>query len=292
MKLLLAVPFLLLLILLIIFLYVRHRFRSSLLLHVSPNTELKKKYPLPVQNVSFTTSDGVPIAAWYLQVEKPKAVVILLHGYVTENGGKALMLPHAQYLFEAGYSTLIPDLRSVGDTPGTMVTLGVKEWKDAEAAYDYATSLPENNGIPVGYLGVSMGGNVAIIASGQTGKGDFVIASVPYASYRSAFSFQIKKDGLYEPVFLPILEYIAGMEFGRDYGLYTPEAVIQNIRKPVLIITAERDGDVDKKDGVLLFQKANEPKEHWHADTAHDVFDEQPEEFKTRVLNFLHSSIY
>ncbi len=260
MKFLLAIPILLLLVLLIIFLYIRHRFRSSLLLHVSPNTELVKKYPLPVQNVSFTTSDGIPIAAWYLPVEKPKAVVILLHGYVTEKGGKALMLPHAQYFFEAGYSTLIPDLRSVGDTPGTMVTLGVKEWKDAEAAHDYARSLPENNNVSIGYLGISMGGNVAIITAGQTGKGDFVIASVPYASYRSAFSFQIKKDGLYKPIFLPILEYIAGLEFGRDYRKYTSETMIQNIHKPLLIITAEKDRDVDKNDGLLLFQKANEPK--------------------------------
>lgn len=273
-----------------LFLYTWKQFRRTVYIRVSANKHLLTQYPLPKRLASFRSTDQTCISAWYIPVDTPKAVVILVHGYTSENGGKALMLPHADYLHEAGYSTFLIDMRSVGESEGNKVTFGVREWEDLAAAYDYLKTLPENKDLPIGYLGISMGGSTAIIAAGETQKGDFVIASVPFASYKSLFTFQIEKEKLPVFVFWPFLDLCARLEFGWDYHNYAPASLIKNIHVPLFIITAEEDQMVNSNDGKMLYDAANNPKQYWRAHTRHDVYHTKPVEFKKRVVEFLNSS--
>ncbi len=179
-----------------LFAYAWFRLHASLHVHTNEHEDLLRTYPLKHTDVHLTTRDGFSIAAWYIPVPKPKAVVILLHGFTDVNGGKALMLPHAAYLHAHGYTTLLIDFRANGDSDGTHCTLGVTEWQDAEAAFDYAAKQPENTNVRIGFFGISMGAATAIITAGKTGKGDFVIASVPYAGYHAMFAYQSAKEHL------------------------------------------------------------------------------------------------
>ncbi len=169
------------------------------------------------------------------------------------------------------------DLRSVGDSDGNKMDLGIKEWQEIEEAYDYLKAQPENKGKKIGFYGISMGGSTAIITAGHTGKGDFVVAAVPFSSHDSQFVFELEKEGLPVPLALPLLQLTAMVEFGIDV--------------PIMIITARKDRDVSPNEGKILFDLANKPKNLWEADTEHDVFDEKPDEFKEKVLLFLESVI-
>lgn len=264
-----------------------YRLHKTLNHRVSPNTELESQYSLPKKSVQFTTLDGLKIAGWYIPVENPKAVVILVHGRTEQNGGKPLMLGHAQYLHEAGYSTLLVDLRGVGESDGERIYLGVKEWQDLEAAYDYAKSLPQNKDRKVGYLGISMGASTSIVATGLTGKGDFVIASVPYIDLLGIFKYRLLREGIGSKLMVPFIAPVALLEFGFDYAKYTPREQITNIKAPVFIIAAKNDESISPEGTKQLFELGNDPKEYWEPDTGHDVFKALPEEFKTRVLDFL-----
>ncbi|OGG22114.1 hypothetical protein A3D03_02000 [Candidatus Gottesmanbacteria bacterium RIFCSPHIGHO2_02_FULL_40_13] len=280
--------FLLLIILLLLcFLYTWWKFRQSIYIHANLNQKLIDNYPLDKKSVSFKTSDGEIISAWYTPVINSKAVIILIHGLTDKNGGKALMLPHANYLTKNGYSVLLMDLRSTGESTGSRVHLGTREWKDVEASYNFLKTLPENKDKKIGYFGISMGAATAIITAGKTQRGDFVIASVPYASFNKLFSFQIAREHLYVPLFLPIIKIAAAIELGSHYSDFDPEKLISKIKTHVLIFAAKNDQDVDYKDAEYLYSLANEPKIIWLANTSHDIHKEKPDEFSKRVLDFL-----
>lgn len=271
-----------------IFFYTWYRLHTAFHVHVGVNEDHILKYKAKDHKTHyFTTSDGVKIASWYFPIKKPKAVVILIHGYVKDFGGKPLMLGHIEYLGKAGYSTLVIDLRSVGESEGSKVSMGIHEWKDVAAAYDYAKSLPENKTIPVGFLSISMGAATTIIAAALSQKGDFVIASVPYASFTRMFDFQVKKEKLYAPIFLPPLLLAAHFELGWNYEQYAPINLISRIHAPILLFSAKHDDFVHGNDATSLYEKANQPKEYWQANTRHDIFTEDTNQAIEKVLSFL-----
>ncbi|OGG12569.1 hypothetical protein A3D77_04480 [Candidatus Gottesmanbacteria bacterium RIFCSPHIGHO2_02_FULL_39_11] len=285
MKVLILLASIISLLLFSLFFYIWYRLRVKLHLHAASD-----KRPLPAgwtANTFFITNrDGGKIAYWYFPVTGPKAIVILIHGY-SNPGGKAQMLGHAEYLRNAGYSTVLLDLRSYGESKGNKITLGVAEWKDVEAVFDHIKSLSENKGKKIGFLGISMGGTTALTTAGETGKGDFVIASVPYANFSSLFHFQIKAAGLSPTIFYPFMKIAAFIELGRDYERFSPSTVIKNIKSPILLISAKQDEELNWKDAKNLYELANSPKEYWEADSLHDVFSAHPAEFKQHVLSFL-----
>ena len=260
------------LLVLAVFGYASYRAYAKLDGRVNPGKETPAKYGLSYQKRSFSTSDGIRIASWYIPVKDAKAVVILVHGFQSSDGGKAVMLPHAKYLAKAGYSTLLIDLRAMGYSQGDRVTLGVNEWKDVEAAYNFVKSLPENKSLKIGFLGNSMGAATTIIQKGITGKGDFIIASVPYANFKTLFSFQIAKEGLPPVVFYPVLRISSIPELGMHYGYYAPIKWAEKIDSPIFLISAAHDKEVDSRDAKLLFDKIVAPKEFWQANTRHDLF--------------------
>lgn len=287
MKYLILIGLLLIIILPLCFLYTWWKFRQSIYIHADLNQKLIDTFTLDKKSVSFKTSDGVIISAWYMPVIKSKAVVILIHGLTDKNGGKSLMLPHADYLTKNGYSVLLLDLRSTGESSGSKVYLGTKEWQDVEASFNFLKTLPENKDKKIGYFGISLGAVTAIITAGKTQQGDFIIASVPYASFNKLFSFQLAKEQLFLPLFFPLTKIASYIELGSHYSDFDPEKLISKINIPVLIFAAKNDQDVDYKDAGYLYSLANEPKIIWLADTSHDIHQEKPEEFSKHVLDFL-----
>ena len=106
-----------------LFFYTWYRLHEKLHLHaVGEQRNLPQGWKAETQFV--TNKDNQNIAFWYFPVGNPKAVVLLIPGY-DNPGGKAQMLGHAEYLHEAGYSTVLIDLRSFGESDGNKINLGV-----------------------------------------------------------------------------------------------------------------------------------------------------------------------
>lgn len=280
--------FLLFVLLGIIIGYSWYRLHKEIHIHATHYEDIPKNSGLNYQDFLVTTTDGIKIRGWYIPVSHPKSFVILLHGRMTKDGGRAMMLSHAQYLHDKGYATLLFDMRGVGESDGNTITLGVNEWKDVVAVYAYAKSLPEAKGKKIGFLGISMGGAVGIIAAGKEQIGDFIIASVPYKSFVSLFAQQVKREKLFPKfIFVWALAIAAFIELGIFYFLLTPIRLIKNIKAPVLLISAKNDGMVNPKDQWELYERANKPKEFWQADASHHVHRELKSEFEEKVLSFL-----
>ncbi len=230
-------------------------------------------------------SDNQKIAYYSFPVRKPKAVVILAHDY-SNPGGKNQMLSHVAYLNEASYSVYLLDFRSFGESDGQKIYLGSKEWQDLESLYDYVSSLSENRGHKIGYLGFSMGAVSAINSVAKTGKGDFIIASTPYASIDSFYQFRLNEN-IFSVFFFTKPALVT--ELGTDSQKITPENLISKIEVPIIIFSAKNDSHVNSQDAERLYDliKTNLQKEFWQADSDHDIFSTLPGEFQQHVLSFL-----
>lgn len=237
----------------------------------------------------FKNSDGQKLAYWYFPVKNSKAVVILAHGF-SNPGGKSQMIAHALYLKKAGYTTIIPDLRSFGDSEGQKIYLGTKEWQDLVDVYDLVKSFPETKNQKIGYLGVSMGAASSITAVAQSGKGDFVIASVPFKSFDSLAKFRMK-DSKYLPILGPFINLAGKMELGNDYQKYSAINNVGNVHVPIIIFKALKDEFVASQDARDIFNEGNGPKDFWAADSTHDIHYNLPKEFEKHVLDFLEKYI-
>ena len=266
--------------------YTWYEFRSKLKLHVNLKSPLLSK-KLKLIKKYLKTTDGIRICSWYMPVKNSKAVLILVDGYKEVNDDKIRMFGHAEYLRKAGYSTLLIDLRGFGKSSGNKTTFGVKEWKEVETAYDYLKTLSENKNKKIGFLGISMGGVISIIAKAITGKGDFIIASTPFANFKSLFDFQIRKRGLPSFLFLPILRTVALFELGFNYEHYTAINMVGRVNAPMLITSAKHDRIVNSEDAKHIYDKANRPKEYWQTNTTHRTFKDNPLVFQNKILNFL-----
>lgn len=262
--------------------------RRQLSIH---STEDKTNSPL-AKNAElkyFVSSNHQKLAYWYFPVKNAQAVVILAHGFANP-GGKSQMIAHAEYLKKAGYSTIIPDLRSFGDSEGQQIYLGTQEWHDLVDTYDLVKSFPENTGKKIGYLGVSMGAASAITATAQSGKGDFIIASVPFASVDSLIKFRLKNNS-YLPFIWPIINLAATTELGFNYSQYSAINNISRVKVPILIFQALKDEHVNRDDARNIFNLALSPKDFWQVNSHHDIHSEFPKEFEGHVLDFLKKYI-
>lgn len=233
----------------------------------------------------FISSNHQKLAYWYFPVKNAKAVLILVHGF-SNPGGKTQMLPHVEYLQKAGYSTIVPDLRAFGESEGQKTYLGTQEWRDLVDVYNLVKFFPENKDKKVGYLGVSMGAASAITALGQSQKGDFLIASVPFKSPDSLVKFRLKNNK-YLPILWPFMKMAGLLELGQNYSQYSAINNIAKIHVPILIFQAQKDEFVNKNDAQDLYNLASSPKDFWSAPSPHDIHYNLPADFEQHVLDFL-----
>ena len=286
--------FLIILIFVLVFLgligYSWYQVRLQIHRHFITNWQSFPKPTLPYQTRIFRTSDGFNIYSWYIPVKDPKAVIILVHGE-DPDGGKAEMILISQMLHDAGYSTLLMETRGVGQSDGNKITLGVDEWKDLEAAYNDMAALPENKGVKIGFLGNSMGGATSIIMTGLTGKGDFIIAIDPYASFKKVFEFSVKGKGLPVAFFSPIVRLAATLELGWNYDRFSPDKLITKIHVPIFITWSSHDERIGQDEGSYLFTLANEPKVGWETNFGHDFIFEIGDALNQKVSDFLNKYV-
>lgn len=279
---------LLLLVFLGIFGYSWYRLHKEVHVHATGYSDTPKNNGLDYSSFAVTTEDNETIQGWYIPVEFPKAFVILVHGRLLKEGGRAMMIDHAKYLHTNGYAAILFDMRGVGESSGNTITLGVKEWRDVVAIYEYVKKMKEVKNKKIGFLGISMGAATALIAAGKEKIGDFVVASVPYASFLNIFAMQVKNEKLFPVWIFQYILYLAALiELGPFYFLYNPIFLIHNIVAPIFLISGRKDTMVNPKDAWRLYKAANKPKEFWEADAPHNIHGTLKEEFETKVLEFL-----
>lgn len=116
---------------------------------------------LDYADVALQTSDGLTLAAWYVESSN-RAAVVLLHG---AGSTRSNVLDQAVVLADAGFGVLLIDARGHGESGGRAMDFGWYGDADIAAATAYLETRPDVDRDRIGAVGMSMGGEEAIGAS-------------------------------------------------------------------------------------------------------------------------------
>lgn len=196
--------------------------------------------PVAVEEVSYTTEDGLELEAWFVPTGgDPRGTVLVFPGNA---GNRAARVALGEELAALGYSTLLVDYRGYGGNPGSPSEAGLAQ--DARAALAYVVSREEVDTDRIAYFGESLGTGVAVQLAAEEPPAALML--------RSPFPSLADVGSVHYPV-LPVSLLL------RDR--FENAAKIAGIQSPVLVIAGADDGIVPTRLSLDLYERAGEPKE-------------------------------
>lgn len=247
------------------------------------------QYGLEFEEHIVKINDDLQLGGWFFPVENPSGVIVLVHGYTNDIGGKSQYIDHVQYLSDAGFAVFLLDMRCFGESGGEKTTLGINESQDLSIVFDYVAEIVDAE-TPIGFMGHSMGAATVLITMGETGKGDFAILWAPYAKYQNLFKAQLVAMGFPKMIY-PVLDFIMRIELGGSYHTYDPLNYAQKITTPVFVIEGRKDQVIQSGDPKEIYNQLSGTKEYWLAEASHSVHYDLPEEFQDQVVAFLSNYV-
>lgn len=253
---------------------------------------------LKAKPLSLITEDGYQLAAWELEAVEPKAVIVFLGGL--QHPPVSAFWGHARVLAEHGYSSLLIELRSHGESSGEQVYLGYLEHLDIRAGTDYLRGRLGD--VPLVAFGADLGGVAAINAAGLYSELDGVISIGAFSSWPDLF-----RDNLYfsgTPLFLallqkPFVQLYTLVKFGWENRVLYPQKQIANLgSRPALLMHSQDDPLVSvlNLERIMLSAGPGTNVEAWiregdkHLVTTDFLHPENDPEYLKRVLAFLTSN--
>ncbi|HVB75141.1 MAG TPA: alpha/beta hydrolase [Ktedonobacteraceae bacterium] len=216
---------------------------------------------LPAEEVLFTPTEGKhQVNGWYIPRPGATTTIIVSPGY---RSLKTDVLGISAFLWKAGHNILAFEYHGHGIEVGTPVTLGYSEINDFLGAVAYAKErAPETH---LGVIAYSMGAAVAIMAMARSNDIETLVSDSAFATHSSVVDYQLRRvfrrsSRLVTWMSDTLLWWRAGYHFNqveplRDIAKIAP--------RPILIIHGGKDTLVDPRDGPLLYDAAQEPKEIW-----------------------------
>jgi len=259
------------------------------------------------QTVSFDSTDGIPLKAWWLPATgTPRVAVIIAHGI---DHTRQVMLPRAAFLVHGGYDVLAIDLRGHGESSGSIVSPGLLEARDILGALRYIRSRGNNESVAL--LGVSYGAAASLIAAAESPEIAAVISDSAFPTgkdvsddigrhylHDSQTNFWVR--ALFLASSIPGAARATALTYYLRSGIYLgPEllSVIPSARRlkiPVLVISGGRDWIVptDKAQQILSAIPDKRKELLVIPNAVHDTaYSSAPTLYANAVLSFLERSL-
>ena len=109
------------------------------------------------------SKDGLTLRAAYIPRENAKGTIICMHGYHSTNDIE--FVPEVRFLWNLGYSILLPWQRSHGKSEGRYITYGVKERHDLKRWILYTNRHLAAKNKDIFLCGISMGCATTLMAA-------------------------------------------------------------------------------------------------------------------------------
>ena len=244
-----------------------------------------------LSDVSITTPDGVPLSAWLIKPQRAsRNAVILLHGLGDNRLG---MTGYARFLFEHGFSVLLPDARGHGVSGGSLVTYGLLERNDI---HQWVTLLQmQVHPQCIFGLGESMG--AAELLQSLATNPDFcaIAAESPFANFREIAYDRMGQafhsgPWLGRTLLRPVVEVAflrVRWKYGIDMQTVSPEQSIATSNIPVLLIHGQADSNIPVRHSRMIHMQ--DPRTVlWEVpNTDHcGALSVAPKEFESKILDW------
>lgn len=198
-------------------------------------------YNMPLESVEFDGGNGETLRGYILVPEKNNGKLVLAcHGARSSGIGEFCFM--APYLYDNGYTLVIPDHRGCGRSDGKYMGYGTHESNDTFLWLDYAKK--RFAGQKIFLLGVSMGAATVLMMSDRLNDKDVkgVIADCSYTSAWEEFSYQLHTS-FHLPDFpiLHICDLYSRIFAGYSFKSASPVNAVKNAKKPILFIHGNKD---------------------------------------------------
>lgn len=181
----------------------------------------------------------------------PRGTIVLLHGY---GESKEQTFRLVERLVALGFRCLTYDSRAHGKSGGEQVSFGFHEAKDALKVIAHAREQVGPLG-PLGILGVSMGGGIALQAMGEGEDFACGVAISPFATMSErVWEFAEGKFGHWSLALVPVTDVVLGWRAGFRMIEVAPVAAAARIEVPVMLIHGSADRVVPVGDSLRIQQ--------------------------------------
>ena len=203
------------------------------------------EYGLEADEITLTTDDGLKLAAYLVEAESPKGVVVLVSGM--HNPPVRSFYGYAKMFQDNGFSTLLVEMRSHGKSEGVGISMGMNEWLDVKVGAEYIDSLEAYEDLPIIAYGTSMGAGTVIIAGANVPEIDAVISASAFTKWSDLVANSMIDMGVpkwYIAIQKPFFDLNMGVRYGLSKMQYTPIKQIEKLDKPILLMQSEGDTQV------------------------------------------------
>ena len=188
-------------------------------------------------------SDGLSLEGWWMEVERPRATLIFVHGAGHNRISRFFnTLGFYDSLQKAGVSVLTFDQRNHGNSQYTdgYFRLGASEYRDVLAAKRWLDSRFDSNQ-PIILCGLSMGGASAVYALATGMHADGLLLFDPVLNTRDVLERAgWVGSGLPAVLFRP-MAYLAPIFWNVHYGNANALEVAKTLSLPMIIVQNKTD---------------------------------------------------
>ena len=238
---------------------------------------------LRAESVRLPLSPTESVSGWFARGEG-RGAVLLLHGIRAD---RTQMVDRARFLLAEGYSVLLIDLPSHGESSGKRITFGAHEAAGVSAALRYlANELPEER---MGVIGVSLGA-ASLVLSRPSPPLNAVVLESMFPSIADAVANRlVLRFGPMGSVFAPLLLWQLPLRADVSADDLRPVLAVSSLGAPLLVASGTKDRHTPWAETERIFAAARQPKELWAVQgAAHvDLYAYDPAAYKARVLTFL-----
>jgi uncharacterized protein len=235
--------------------------------------------------VQFQSASGAMIHGWFMPGMKGAGAIILMHGVRSD---RRSMLNRAKFLSHSGYSVLLFDFQSHGESRGNHITFGYLESMDAQAAFNFVrVNAPDEK---IGVIGISMGGAAILLASPPL-NADAIVLEMVYPTITRAITNRLTmRLGSWAEILTPLLSWQLKPRLGIYAEDLCPINKVGKIITPKLFIFGDEDQHTTPEESLKIFHAAAEPKEFWMIKGARHV-DLYGKEYEHRVSDFFEKNL-
>ena len=201
----------------------------------------ERAFGMEYEEVQVTSELG-DLPAWYVEGTED-TWMIFVHGHGTDRGEGLRILPT---IVEQGFPSLVMTYRNDPEAPKSpdgLYHLGQTEWRDLEAAADYALAHGAEDLILVGY---SMGGAITctfLRESDRAGKVRGAILDAPALDWDATLTLDARERGV--PHFeVPITMSISSFRTGIDWSMLDQVKHADEFSVPILLFHGDQDKTV------------------------------------------------
>jgi fermentation-respiration switch protein FrsA (DUF1100 family) len=238
----------------------------------------------PYEEVTFTTSDGLELAGWYIPSKNGAAVI----AFPGRKGPQA----HARMLARHGYGVLLFDRRGEGESEGDPNTLGWAGDRDLGAALAFLARRPDVEPGRIGGLGLSVGGEMLLQAAAES---QALRAVVSEGAGTRSIREHVHMSGAAKWILLPQWSVITAAtsvfaNHAPPPGLH--ELVGRIAPRPVFLIYTPH-GQGAETLNATFHAAAGEPKTLWEIPEASHTggLEARPAEYERRVVGFFDKAL-